>query len=419
MDMNMGTVVALIKAMGGGADPAVIEAKVEEWLDAHPEATTTVQDGSITEQKLATSIAQKLGLISSLSDEIVVLKEWKNIPIVIDQTTVPMYGGGTGTYNNWKSTDYISCNKFLKLNITAWCYNASNVNITPISFYDEQYNYLSGISGAEGTPIVGSNSIYTGVVDVPANAKYFKLTSFSGTEARGKNQTQVKAQLYTNADYTYINRLNVVCIGDSLTEGDQGADPYASAQNITPYNYPYWMQKYVGCSVENQGKSGYTTANAWSNIVQRIDYTNKNTFIIMLGSNGGLTDTIDTDCPVNTPYADYAYTNTGCYCKIIEHIIAQTAGQAQIILCTPPHIGTIRGEKRTTTIQAAAVVRKIALRYSLPLIDMMNDSGFSDYNESVFQPVDGLHFTVDGYKRMGTYIGSRLIAMNAIQIADS
>ena len=63
-------IVALIKTLAPKADPAVIEAKVEEWLDAHPEATTTVQDGSITEQKLATSIAQKLGLISSLSDEI-------------------------------------------------------------------------------------------------------------------------------------------------------------------------------------------------------------------------------------------------------------------------------------------------------------------------------------------------------------
>lgn len=70
MAMSTGKVVALIQAMGGGADPAVIEAKVQDWLDAHPEATTTVQDGSITEQKLATSIAQKLGLISSLSDEI-------------------------------------------------------------------------------------------------------------------------------------------------------------------------------------------------------------------------------------------------------------------------------------------------------------------------------------------------------------
>lgn len=70
MDMNIGTVVALIKAMGGGADPAVIEEKVADYLDAHPELVTTVQDGSITEQKFATSIAQKLGLISSLSDEI-------------------------------------------------------------------------------------------------------------------------------------------------------------------------------------------------------------------------------------------------------------------------------------------------------------------------------------------------------------
>ena len=70
MDMNIGTVVALIKAMGGGADPAVIEEKVADYLDAHPELVTTVQDGSITEQKLATTVAQKLGLISSLSDEI-------------------------------------------------------------------------------------------------------------------------------------------------------------------------------------------------------------------------------------------------------------------------------------------------------------------------------------------------------------
>lgn len=73
MALSTGKVVALIQAMGGGADLAVIESAVQDWLDAHPEATTTVQDGSITEQKLATSIAQKLGLISSLSDEIAAL----------------------------------------------------------------------------------------------------------------------------------------------------------------------------------------------------------------------------------------------------------------------------------------------------------------------------------------------------------
>lgn len=35
----------------GGADPEVIEQAVTDWLDDHPEATTTVQDGSLTEAK--------------------------------------------------------------------------------------------------------------------------------------------------------------------------------------------------------------------------------------------------------------------------------------------------------------------------------------------------------------------------------
>lgn len=68
--ITAGRVVGLIQAMGGGADPAAIEAAVQDWLDAHPEATTTVADGSITEQKLAAAVAQKLGLISQLSDDI-------------------------------------------------------------------------------------------------------------------------------------------------------------------------------------------------------------------------------------------------------------------------------------------------------------------------------------------------------------
>ena len=70
MAMSTGKVVALIQAMGGGADPAAIEAAVQDWLDEHPEATTTVADGSITEQKLAAAVAAKINQISQLSDEI-------------------------------------------------------------------------------------------------------------------------------------------------------------------------------------------------------------------------------------------------------------------------------------------------------------------------------------------------------------
>ena len=66
---ELGTVVALIKSMSG-ADPAVIEQAVQDWLDDHPEATTTVQDGSITEAKLAQDVLAELGEIDELKEAI-------------------------------------------------------------------------------------------------------------------------------------------------------------------------------------------------------------------------------------------------------------------------------------------------------------------------------------------------------------
>lgn len=76
--MTIGMVVALVKAFAPGADPAVIEQAVADWLDAHPEATTTVQDGSITEEKLASELAAKIGEIDTLSEAIKNQPEQRN-----------------------------------------------------------------------------------------------------------------------------------------------------------------------------------------------------------------------------------------------------------------------------------------------------------------------------------------------------
>ena len=65
----MGLLIAMIE-QASGADPEQIEQFVKNWMDAHPEATTTVQDGSITLAKLASDLAAKINSISSLSDEI-------------------------------------------------------------------------------------------------------------------------------------------------------------------------------------------------------------------------------------------------------------------------------------------------------------------------------------------------------------
>lgn len=67
---DTGKIVALVKALAPVADQETVDSSVETYLDNHPEATTTVQDGSITEAKLASALAQKVNQVSSLSDEI-------------------------------------------------------------------------------------------------------------------------------------------------------------------------------------------------------------------------------------------------------------------------------------------------------------------------------------------------------------
>ena len=76
--MNMGIVAGLIKALAPGVDPEVIEQAVTDWLDDHPEATTTVEDGSITEAKLAQDVLAELGEIDGLKEAIENNPEQKN-----------------------------------------------------------------------------------------------------------------------------------------------------------------------------------------------------------------------------------------------------------------------------------------------------------------------------------------------------
>lgn len=74
--ISLGIVAALAKTLG--RDPAAIAAAVDEWLDDHPEATTTVEDGSITYAKLAEAVAAKLDEVDTLSEAIASQPEVKS-----------------------------------------------------------------------------------------------------------------------------------------------------------------------------------------------------------------------------------------------------------------------------------------------------------------------------------------------------
>ena len=70
--MGLGAAIPFIKGLAPKTDPAAIEQAVDDYLDAHPEATTTVQDGSITEAKLASDVKE---ILDGLEDDTASLLE--------------------------------------------------------------------------------------------------------------------------------------------------------------------------------------------------------------------------------------------------------------------------------------------------------------------------------------------------------
>lgn len=193
----------------------------------------------------------------------------------------------------------------------------------------------------------------------------------------------------------------ICVIGDSLT---QGVDFY---KHVIGESYPFWLSRILGSEVLNYGQMGRTVQTWWNNYKSYYKYDSSiDVVIIMFGTNGGLSvNTLATDVEPYTNWNDYADTNCGDYCKLIEYIMEQTKYHAQIILMTPPY-SSYTQEQTNIVIETEPVVRAIAKRYNLPVIDVLNESGMGAFNASTFRPHDGCHFNAKGYHRLGTFIGS-------------
>jgi hypothetical protein len=59
----------------GAGDPESVQGYVEDWLNDHPEATTTVQDGAITEAKIADEAVTNDKLSSDIQKPWYLLKD--------------------------------------------------------------------------------------------------------------------------------------------------------------------------------------------------------------------------------------------------------------------------------------------------------------------------------------------------------
>ena len=264
------------------------------------------------------------------------------------------------------------------------------------AFYDENNGFISGVGYAEGK----NQKLNAYEIDVPENAVFFRFSiylkdvtlndisyeAFTTIDTLRKCLLNVEDQ---QKDFWSYSLWKVMCIGDSLTSGanfsPKWSEHHTEGSSIDE-NYPRLLGRMLNGEIENAGVSGYSASDWYVNKSDEYDYTDFDTFIIWLGTNNGLTDTLATDVDPYEDYNDFAETETGYYCKIIEKIKSQN-NDCLIVLTK---IFASKGNVATTN----SVIEQIAQRYNLPIID---NSDLSYTNAPVLHGnIANPHFTKAG-----------------------
>ena len=267
------------------------------------------------------------------------------------------------------SNDYYDVSSYIpifgdKLYLYGAC--GATEDLAGYAFYDVNKTFLSGGRNTSATPFMTE-------IDVPDGAFYFRFTNRYNSTERAylfggriiNDLTDMKRSTFERAEQWKYAVDKVCCLGDSLTSGAYYADGWGGTS--IEQNYPYFLSRMLHTPVANLGKGGWSPRTWWNNTanVKTIDWTEYNTIILWLGTNNGLTDTLASDVDPFSSYENYADTETGCYCKIIEYIKAQNSD------CLIA-IGTVfssSGDLTTTN----TVIAKLAEKYGLVVIDFSRE----------------------------------------------
>lgn len=205
--------------------------------------------------------------------------------------------------------------------------------------------------------------------------------------------------------------MRIVCIGDSLTEGDYGVYKKACIANVHKENYPFFLSKLSGADVINYGHCGRTPTTYYQTYCQesQIDVTKADYILIMLGTNGGMNPEVETQGNID-------------YNLIIDYCIENNK-DAKIVLITPPHATEDKNYSNygcfDNVKKSAETVRKISKARQLPLIDLFAFEGISEKTTEELQYNDGLHFIMKGYLVLAAYIYGSLCELYADVIEKS
>lgn len=275
-------------------------------------------------------------------------------------------------------------------NVGIYTYNlSSDINISEfqIEYGEERTEFVS--------PIYKANTI-----DVTPTTEYVDLLiePFEGVNNIGVyKDAHMEVSCYEN-DIAIYNKIdaeqvrwdiacgNIVCIGDSLTDG-----LYApTSKGKIKQNYPYYLGRLLNAEVDNIGKSGSYPSEVFNTIYPSQDFSKYDTAIIWLGTNGGLFNDFS-----DGTQADY-------YCKLIDGIKSQKT-DIQLFIGTVFVTGEINsGVSYASIKETNETIKVIAEMYSIPIID------FSDLTSTGARLLHNMQNNTHFGKSGNIYIANRI-----------
>lgn len=222
---------------------------------------------------------------------------------------------------NWGTTEYIIIREGTALNYSFYGIGA----VTSIAFFDSSMEFISGINS--GTSTLSKSS---GEIIAPKDVKYVRVCFHKGNAY--KNDEYAYFSFYPMEYDKYLESekmlmdgasplsafSNILCIGDSLTYSHVQIDSTIGNARQANKPYPKVLSDYLGCDgYKIVAVPGYTARDMWVSKSQEVTPADNQLAIIYLGTNAGLTDTVDADCPVGVDYNSFSDNNTGSYGKFI------------------------------------------------------------------------------------------------------
>lgn len=162
----------------------------------------------------------------------------------------------------------------------------------------------------------------------------------------------------------------ILCIGDSLTSGACFSGELGGAD--TEQRYSYYLGRMLNAEVTTVALAGISASDWYERFADEVDFAAFDTVVVWFGTNYGPADTLKEDVlPFEDP-ADFAPTQTGWYCRLIETIRAQNPDCLILLL------NVFASKDEVETVNRG--IEAIAAHYGLPVADM-SDLGAPEHPE--------------------------------------